>query len=458
LAPKKEKILYVCSNCGSTSLKWLGKCPDCGSWDSFVEEVEKKSRSGVKNRLKSRKPVSLSSVESDSESRVETRIGEFDRVLGGGVVPGSLVLIGGDPGIGKSTLMLQMASSLASLDKKVLYVSGEESASQIKLRSERLESSDKILVLTETGLEVVVDCASEIKPDVLIIDSVQTLYSEELGSAPGSVSQVREAAVRFMEFAKKEGIPTFLVGHVTKEGTIAGPRVLEHMVDTVLYFEGDSGKVYRILRAVKNRFGSTNEIGLFEMKQRGLFGISNPSGVFLSERPVNTAGSSVTATMEGTRPILIEIQGLVSNSGFGGPPRRTVVGVELNRLALIIAVMEKKVGIHFSDHDVFVNAAGGVRVSEPASDLAVASAVASSFFDVPIPEDMIVLGEIGLTGELRGVTNLEKRIIEAKKLGFKKFVIPENSLSENGFDGIDLYTAPNLTKAMDLIFSSGQGN
>lgn len=458
MALKKEKILYICSNCGSRSLKWLGKCPDCGSWDSFVEEVEKKLRPGTKNRLKTRKPIVLSSVESDSESRIGTRIEEFDRVLGGGVVPGSLVLIGGDPGIGKSTLMLQMASSLASLGKKVLYVSGEESASQIKLRSERLESSNKILVLTETGLEIVVACAVEMKPDVLIIDSVQTLYSEDLGSAPGSVSQVREAAVRFMGFAKKEGIPTFLVGHVTKEGTIAGPRVLEHMVDTVLYFEGDSGNVYRILRAVKNRFGSTNEIGLFEMKERGLFGISNPSGVFLSERPVNTAGSSVTATMEGTRPILIEIQGLVSNSGFGGPPRRTVVGVEQNRLALIIAVMEKKVGIHFSDHDVFVNAAGGVRVSEPASDLAVASAVASSFFDLPIPEDMIVLGEIGLTGELRGVTNLEKRIIEAKKLGFKKFVVPENSLSSKGFKGIEIFSVPNLTKAMDLIFSSEQGN
>lgn len=418
-----------------------------------MEEVERKSKSGIKTRLEFRKPVVLSDVESDSESRMETRIEEFDRVLGGGIVSGSLVLIGGDPGIGKSTLMLQMASSLASLGKKVMYVSGEESASQIKLRSERLESSGKIFVLTETGLEIVLDCSRESKPDVLIIDSIQTLYSEELGSAPGSVSQVREAAVKFMEFAKKEGIPTFLVGHVTKEGAIAGPRVLEHMVDTVLYFEGDSGKVYRILRAVKNRFGSTNEIGLFEMKAKGLFGISNPSGVFLSERPVNTAGSSVTATMEGTRPILIEIQGLVSNSGFGGTPRRTVVGVEQNRLALIIAVMEKKVGIHFSDHDVFVNAAGGVRVSEPASDLAVASAVASSFFDLPLPQDMIVLGEIGLTGELRGVTNLEKRIIEAKKLGFKRFVIPENSLSEKGFDGIELLTAKNLTRAMDLIFS-----
>jgi len=452
LASKKNRIEYICSNCGYSSLKWLGKCPDCGKWDTFAEEI-KKSGSPLQNaKMKKAKPVSLASVVSDSEARIETKIDEFDRVLGGGIVPGSLVLIGGDPGIGKSTLMLQAASSLASLEKKVLYVSGEESASQIKLRSERLESSGQILVLTETGLEIVLETAFDVKPDVLIIDSIQTLFSEEIGSAPGSLSQVRESAVKFMDFAKKEGIPTFLVGHVTKEGVIAGPRVLEHMVDTVLYFEGDSGQVYRILRAVKNRFGSTNEIGLFEMNQRGLAGIVNPSGVFLSERPVNTAGSAVTATMEGTRPILIEIQGLVSNSGGGGPPRRTVVGVELNRLALIIAVMEKKVGLHFSDHDVFVNAAGGVRVNEPATDLAVASAVASSFFDAPVPEDMIVLGEIGLTGELRGVNNLEKRVIEAKKLGFKRFVLPENTLTESGVKGVEIITASNLEKAMGIIF------
>lgn len=452
MAGKKTKINFVCSNCGYSSPKWLGKCPDCMQWDTFAEEVVAKTGSVIKNKIKKSSPMPLSSVVSDNESRIKTQIDEFDRVLGGGIVQGSLVLIGGDPGIGKSTLMLQAASKLASLEKKVLYVSGEESASQIKLRSERLESSGKVLVLTETNLEIILEIALKEKPDLLVIDSVQTLFSEEIGSAPGSLSQVREAAVRFMDFAKKQGIPTFLVGHVTKEGVIAGPRVLEHMVDTVLYFEGDSSQVYRILRAVKNRFGSTNEIGLFEMKQRGLLGVTNPSGVFLSERPVNVPGSSVTATMEGTRPILIEIQGLVSNSGFGGPPRRTVVGIEQNRLALIIAVMEKKVGIHFSDHDVFVNAAGGVRVSEPASDLAVASAVASSFFDSPVPEDMIVLGEVGLTGELRGVNNLEKRVLEAKKLGFGKFVLPENTLTDFNIKGIDIKKAPNLGKAMELIF------
>ena len=452
LSSKKNKTSFVCSNCGYISPKWLGKCPDCAQWDSFTEELQNKSNTGYKKFLEKARPLSLSSVVSGNETRIKTSIEEFDRVLGGGIVYGSLVLIGGDPGIGKSTLMLQAASSLTALGKKVLYVSGEESASQIKLRSERLESSGGILVLPETSLEIVIALALEEKPDVLIIDSVQTLFSEEIGSAPGSLSQVREAAVKFMEFSKKQGIPTFLVGHVTKEGTIAGPRVLEHMVDTVLYFEGDPGKFYRILRAVKNRFGSTNEIGLFEMKERGLFGISNPSSAFLSERPVNVPGSAVTATMEGTRPILIEIQGLVSNSGFGGPPRRTVVGIDQNRLALIIAVMEKKVGLHFSDHDVFVNVVGGVRVSEPASDLAVAASIASSFFDSPVQGEMIVLGEIGLTGEIRGVTNQEKRIIEAEKMGFKKFILPESSTIKGDFKGVEIITASNLSKAMDLIF------
>lgn len=452
MASKKNKITYQCVNCGYSSPKWLGKCPDCNQWDSFSEEIEDRTKSKYKKIIENTKPRFLEEVVSNNESRIETKIGEFDRVLGGGIVPGSLVLIGGDPGIGKSTLMLQAASALTANEKKVLYVSGEESAGQIKLRSERLESSGRILVLTETNLETILALAKKETPDILIIDSVQTLYSEEIGSAPGSLSQVREAAVRFMDFSKKEGIPTFLVGHVTKEGTIAGPRVLEHMVDTVLYFEGDSGQFYRILRAVKNRFGSTNEIGLFEMKERGLAGISNPSGAFLSERPKNVAGSAVTATMEGTRPILIEIQGLVSNSGFGGPPRRTVVGIDQSRLALIIAVMEKKVGLHFSDHDVFVNVVGGVKVSEPASDLAIAASIASSFFDSPIPEDMILLGEIGLTGEIRGVTNQEKRIIEAKKMGFKKFILPENTTVTKDIKDINILTVPDLKKAMDIIF------
>ncbi|PIE75324.1 MAG: DNA repair protein RadA [Deltaproteobacteria bacterium] len=448
---KKIKTRFVCSACGYSSLKWLGKCPECLQWDTFEKE-EFKVLSGSGRKIKKVEPSLLSDVKYNNEQRIATKIEEFDRVLGGGIVPGSLILIGGDPGIGKSTLMLQAASKLSGLGRRILYVSGEESASQIKLRSTRLDTAGDIFVLPETGLETVLEAASEISPDVLIIDSVQTIFSEDVGSAPGSLSQVREAAVRFMDFSKKEGVSTFLVGHVTKEGIIAGPRVLEHMVDTVLYFEGDSSQIYRILRAVKNRFGSTNEIGLFEMKEKGLFGIENPSGVFLSERPLNVAGSSVTATMEGSRPILIEIQGLVSGSNFGGPPRRTVVGVDPNRLALIIAVMEKKVGIHFSDHDVFVNAAGGVRVSEPASDLAVASAVASSFFDVPVPEDMIVLGEVGLTGELRGINSLEKRVLEAKKLGFKRFVLPESSISDSKIKDIKIMTAPDLGTAMGLIF------
>src|SRR6185369_16329097 len=400
------------------------------------------------------RPVPICDVPAQSETRVETHVGELDRVLGGGIVPGSLVLIGGDPGIGKSTLLLQAMHNLAERAGEVLYVSGEESASQTRLRGERLKASHKrLLILAENSLEAILSHATTLKPCAMVVDSIQTVWTESLESAPGSVSQVRESAGKLMVLAKGSGIPVFIVGHVTKDGAIAGPRVLEHMVDTVLYFEGDGSHPFRILRAVKNRFGSTNEIGVFEMKQEGLREVANPSELFLSERPLGVSGSVVTASLEGSRPLLVELQALVTQTSFG-VPRRTTIGVDHNRLALLVAVLEKKVGLHLAGQDIFLNAAGGVRLNEPAADLAMIMAVASSHLDKPIDPQTVVLGEVGLAGEVRAVTQPELRIAEAEKLGFKRCIVPSGSLKRVKKRGIKLEGVSTVQGAMDVIFEA----
>jgi DNA repair protein RadA/Sms len=434
----------------------MGKCPDCAAWDSFVEERHdagvKQARIRVLNRLKT-EPVPMGSIALDAEHRLHTDIGEFDRVLGGGLVPGTLVLIGGDPGIGKSTLMLQALYGLANGGHKVLYVSGEESIQQIRLRSQRLTTVvPDMLVASEVDIDAIMAMIESTPPEVLVIDSIQTMFNAELTSAPGSVSQVREATIRLMLMAKKTGIPTLLVGHVTKDGAIAGPKLLEHMVDTVLYFEGDRNHIFRILRAVKNRFGSTNEIGVFEMKDRGLEEVANPSAVFLSERPAGAPGSVVTASMEGTRPILVELQALASATGFG-TPRRTILGLDPNRVALLAAVMEKKLGMHLMGYDIFMNVAGGVKVAEPAVDLAIVAAVASSFLDKPISDRTVVLGEVGLTGEVRAIGQIDTRISESKKMGFNRCLVPASNLKRvSDMDGIEITGARTVSEAVANLF------
>lgn len=434
----------------------MGKCPDCGEWHSLVEESAPLgpafSSRGSFGTSPSR-PVPIDTVEMALVRRMATGIQEFDRVLGGGLVPGSLVLIGGDPGIGKSTLMLQVLHRLASHNHKVLYISGEESIQQIKLRNNRLGTgSEGLWVVSETGLESIRAMADEMAPDVIVVDSVQTIFSPDLTSAPGSVSQVREATMHLMFLAKRTGIPIFLVGHVTKDGAIAGPRLLEHMVDTVLYFEGGQNNVFRVLRAVKNRFGSTNEIGVFEMRENGLCEVSNPSSVFLSERPRLVPGSVVTASIEGSRPILLEIQGLVARSTFG-TPRRTVLGVDYNRVSLLVAIMEKKLGLHLASEDIFVNVAGGVKVDEPAVDLGIVSVIASSFLDKPVKGRTVVLGEIGLTGEVRTVSRVEQRVGEAAKMGFTRCLLPGNNLKHlKGENAMALVGVQTVSELLDVLF------
>ena len=400
------------------------------------------------------KPTPICDVPAQTENRLACGIGELDRVLGGGIVPGSLVLIGGDPGIGKSTLLLQAMDRLARHTGDVLYVSGEESASQTRLRGERLGAVHKrLLILAENSLEAILGHAAALNPAAMVVDSIQTVWTTSLESAPGSVSQVRESAGKLMLLAKKSNIPIFLVGHVTKDGSIAGPRVLEHMVDTVLYFEGDGSHPFRILRAVKNRFGSTNEIGVFEMKQGGLCCVDNPSELFLSERPLGVAGSVVTASLEGSRPLLVELQALVSQSSYG-VPRRTTIGVDHNRLALLVAVLEKKVGLHLAGQDIFLNAAGGVRLNEPAADLAMIMAVASSHLDRPVPADALLLGEVGLAGEVRAVTQPEQRIAEAEKLGFKTCILPAGNLRRLKKGGMALVGVASVQQALDALINS----
>ena len=456
IVKKASKTLFTCQSCGYQAPKWMGKCPDCGGWGSFVEE-----RQAVGGPLSVRRdaavapatPVPIDSIEIENEKRLSTAIQEFDRVLGGGIVAGSLILIGGDPGIGKSTLMLQALYGLAGQGRKVLYVSGEESIRQIRLRSKRLATvSANLLVVSEVEVDAVLAMVDSVRPEVVVIDSIQTMFSPELGSAPGSVSQVREATVRLMLMAKRSGIPAFLVGHVTKDGAIAGPKLLEHMVDTVLYFEGDRNHIFRVLRAVKNRFGSTNEIGVFEMKDKGLDEVANPSAVFLSERPAAAAGSVVAASMEGTRPILVELQALTSGTSFG-TPRRTILGLDANRVALLAAVMEKKVGMHLMGYDIFMNVAGGVKVVEPAVDLAIVAAIASSFLDKPVPDRTVVVGEVGLTGEVRAVGQAEQRILEARKMGFNRCILPQSNLKRlPEVEGIEIAGVRSVPEAVEALF------
>ncbi|WP_159887842.1 DNA repair protein RadA [Paenibacillus puerhi] len=427
----KTKTKFYCQQCGYESPKWLGKCPGCEAWNTFVEEVETVSKSrGASTSIsnKKEKPVSIINIESSEEQRVITNNQELNRVLGGGLVPGSLILVGGDPGIGKSTLLLQTSHELTEQQLKVLYISGEESVRQTKLRADRLQAVSPLLfVLSETNVEFIEAAIDELEPDFIVIDSIQTVYHPAVTSAPGSVSQVRECTGHFMRIAKVRGIATVLVGHVTKEGAIAGPRLLEHMVDCVLYFEGERHHSYRVLRAVKNRFGSTNEIGIFEMRESGLVEVSNPSELFLSERPLGVAGSIVVASMEGTRPVLVELQALISSTNFPSP-RRMATGYDHNRLSLIIAVLEKRMGMFLQNQDAYLNIAGGVKLDEPAVDLAVAVSIASSFRDQPTQPFDVVFGEVGLTGEVRGVSRVDQRVREAQKLGFKRVIMPEKSL------------------------------
>jgi len=452
---KKAKTIYSCQTCGYQAPKWMGKCPDCSTWDSFVEErMVVSARPGKAGVISSAAtPVAIDSIQLDTEYRLHTNIQEFDRVLGGGLVFGTLILIGGDPGIGKSTLMLQALYGLARQGHKVLYVSGEESIRQLRLRSKRLETvAPDLLVVSEVEIESILAMIESTKPEVLVIDSIQTMFNGELTSAPGTVSQVRESTVRLMMMAKKTGIPTFLVGHVTKDGAIAGPKLLEHMVDTVLYFEGDRNHIFRILRAVKNRFGSTNEIGVFEMKERGLEEVANPSAVFLSERPAGAAGSVVTASMEGTRPIMVELQALASATNFG-TPRRTILGLDANRVALLAAVMEKKLGMHLMGYDIFMNVAGGVKVVEPAVDLAIVAAVASSFLDKSIAEGTMVLGEVGLTGEVRAIGQVDARISESHKMGFTRCLAPASNLKRlRAIKGIEITGVRTVSEAVENLF------
>ena len=449
---KGKKSVFFCQNCGHEENKWLGQCPMCKEWNTFVEETVSFSKSASAKQIKDAEVVALKHVETDQEERIKTKIEELDRVLGGGIVPGSLLLVGGDPGIGKSTLLLQVCQRLCEDKHQVLYISGEESLKQIKLRANRMgEFTEDLLLLCETNLEIVKNVIQKRKPDVVIIDSIQTMYSEEVASAPGSVSQVRESTNVFMQLAKGLGISIFIVGHVTKEGTVAGPRVLEHMVDTVLYFEGDRHASYRILRGVKNRFGSTNEIGVFEMRQNGLVEVENPSEFMLNGKPENASGSVVACSMEGTRPILIEIQALVCSSNFG-MPRRTAAGTDYNRVNLLMAVLEKRIGFPLSHNDAYVNIAGGIKMNEPAVDLGIVLAIVSSYKNRPLDEKTSVFGEVGLSGEVRAVNMPEQRVAEAKKLGFTTCILPEASVKlVKSIKGIRVIGVKSVNEAIQLL-------
>ena len=444
---KAKKSVFFCQNCGHEESKWLGQCPACKEWNTFVEEKVSTAKTAVVKTVREAEVVSLSEVSADDHTRILTGIQELDRVLGGGIVPGSLVLVGGDPG----TLLLQVCQRL-SQEKNILYISGEESLAQIKLRANRMgEFKENLKLLCETNLETIKNIIEGRHPQLVIIDSIQTMYSEEVSSAPGSVSQVRESTNVFMQLAKGLGISIFIVGHVTKEGTVAGPRVLEHMVDTVLYFEGDRHASYRILRGVKNRFGSTNEIGVFEMRQTGLTEVENPSEYMLSGKPENASGSVVACSMEGTRPILIEIQALVCQSNFG-LPRRTAAGTDYNRVNLLMAVLEKRIGLPLSNYDAYVNIAGGIKMNEPAIDLGIIMALVSSYKNRPIDEKMIVFGEVGLSGEVRAVNMPEQRVSEAKKLGFETCVLPAVSRDMvKDIKGIKIVGVKTINDAMNLL-------
>lgn len=455
---KGKSSVFFCQSCGFESAKWMGQCPGCKEWNTFVEEViDKKALNMTGKKSLSKdipKPVPLSAISASDEERTSTQMAELDRVLGGGIVKGSLVLVGGDPGIGKSTLLLQVCRNLAEQKLSVLYVSGEESLQQIKIRAQRIGTfQDDLQLLCETNLDTIKEVIIQKKPQVVIIDSIQTMYNEEVGSAPGSVSQVRESTGIFMQIAKGMGITIFIVGHVTKEGVVAGPRVLEHMVDTVLYFEGDRHESYRILRGVKNRFGSTNEIGVFEMRNEGLVEVENPSEYMLSGKPVGASGSVVACSMEGSRPILLEVQALICRSNFGNP-RRTATGTDYNRVNLLMAVLEKRLGLKLAECDAYVNIAGGIRMNEPAIDLGIVLAIMSSHLNKPISEKTICFGEVGLSGEVRGVSMAEQRMQEARKLGFESCILPK-VCKENlrQMEGIRLIGVSNVKEAFDAINS-----
>lgn len=452
----KTRKKYVCQNCGHTEAKWLGKCPDCGEWNSFTEEMEMPSPvSGGKNQYLERgvyaQPKKLKDITTQKEDRCKTNNAELDRVLGGGIVPGALILLGGDPGIGKSTLLLQTTENLGRQNLKVLYVSGEESEQQLKMRAERMQvHSDNIYFLSEINIPYITELIIHMQPDLVVIDSIQTMYSPAVTSAPGSVSQIRENANALMQVAKKDGIAMILVGHVTKEGSIAGPRVLEHMVDTVLYFEGEKYHSYRMLRGVKNRFGSTNEIGIFEMTGTGLAEVKNPSEMMLSSRPLNTCGSVVVPCIEGTRPLLIEMQGLVSDSSFS-TARRMATGMDYNRMVLLIAIMEKRLGIQLQGLDAYINVVGGMRIDEPAIDLAVIAVLYSSFRNFEIPKDMLIFGEVGLTGEVRNIQQADKRVIEGEKLGFKRCILPKGNMRGIQCHKMELLPVGNIAQALNIL-------
>jgi len=452
----KTKTVFSCSACGYQSPKWLGRCPDCNSWNSFTEEDYTAPSIGTKERVSLYKdgPVLLKDVVARDEDRLKTNVPELDRVLGGGIVKGSVILIGGDPGVGKSTISLQVSNHLTAQGIAVLYVSGEESVAQTKLRAKRLgeSGSDKLYIVNQTDLSLIVEYIKKLKPQAVIIDSIQVIFDPGISSSPGSVSQVRECAAALTQLAKTTDTSIFIIGHVTKEGALAGPRVLEHIVDTVLYFEGDRFAIYRILRAVKNRFGSTNEIGVFEMGQHGLSEVKNPSEIFLSERPNNVSGTIVTSILEGTRPLLVEIQSLVSRSSFGYA-RRRAQGFDFNRLSLLVAVLEKRMGLALEAEDIFVNVAGGIKIEDPAADLAVCAVIASSFREQVVMPQAVVLGEVGLSGEIRSISQVLTRINEAEKLGFKHCILPKNSCRnlKTGKSDMEIIGVSTLKEALDII-------
>ena len=449
---KSDKTVFFCKECGYESAKWLGQCPGCREVGTFVEEPTGPRNKIVRRSLLNSMPVIINEVTANDEERIGTGFSELDRVLGGGVVPGGLILVGGDPGIGKSTLLLQVCRNMSAAGKKILYISGEESLKQIKLRANRMgEFSDNLSLLAETSLDAIEAVVVETKPDAVVIDSIQTIFREDISSAPGSVSQVRESTNTLMQMAKGNTIPVFIVGHVTKEGVVAGPRVLEHMVDTVLYFEGDRHAAYRILRGVKNRFGSTNEIGVFEMRENGLQQVLNPSEFMLEGRPTDAPGSVVSCLMEGTRPILVEVQALINHTAFG-MPRRTSVGTDYNRVNLLMAVIEKRTGIQMGDYDAYVNVAGGMKINEPAMDLALVMALISSYKNRAVDSGTLVFGEVGLSGEVRAVSQVEQRAMEAKKLGFKRCILPQVSIkSMKKIDGIEIVGVSNIREAGEIL-------
>ncbi|MCF8084820.1 MAG: DNA repair protein RadA [Deltaproteobacteria bacterium] len=451
---KKDKTVYVCQNCGHEALKWMGRCPGCGEWNRMVEETQRPVQPGGSRASFMSRPEAITHISMAPEMRLTSGVTEFDRTLGGGLVPGSLVLIGGDPGIGKSTLVLQILARLADRGTRALYLSGEESAQQIKLRAQRLSiGAETLYVMTGTRIEDFLEQLGTVQPGIVAVDSIQTFYTDDIPSAPGSVGQVREVASRLMAYAKNSGVPVFLVGHVTKEGAIAGPKVLEHLVDTVLYFEGDPGHLYRILRAVKNRYGSTNEIGVFEMKDSGLEAVGNPSRIFLEERPQDVPGSAVISCMEGTRPLLVEVQALVGPSPLG-MPRRTAIGVDSNRISLLVAVLGKRMGMELGDQDIFVNVAGGLKVDEPAADLGIVLAMMSSFLNKPLDRGLVAFGEVGLAGEIRGVSQPGMRIRESGKLGFTRCLLAQsNQESVAASKKIKLLGAASIQDVHELLFT-----